>query len=180
MEHIQKVSLIVPYPPCAMFFTFLITSLRNFDVIFMLFIWVTWKTNPKYLRVQVYRNHETSLDWHLLDFERHKGLQFCLKDPNSVYKRNSILNFMRFDKKKKQVIIIVVNLTPVPRHNYRVGVPDDGEWMEILNSDAKQYGGSGMGNFGSVSANPVPYHGEDQSVNILLPPLAVVMFSLFR
>jgi len=169
----------------------------------MLFIWVTWKTNPKYLRVQVYRNHETSLDWHLLDFERHKGLQFCLKDPNSVYKRypalyecdfseegfkwidandakNSILNFMRFGKNKKQVIIIVVNLTPVPRHNYRVGVPDDGEWMEILNSDAKQYGGSGMGNFGSVSANPVPYHGEDQSVNILLPPLAVVMFSLFR
>ncbi len=148
-------------------------------------------------------NHETSLDWHLLDHDRHKGLQFFLKNLNSIYKRypafyecdfseegfkwidandaqNSILSFMRFGKNKKQTVIIVVNLTPVPRHNYRVGVPYDVEWTEILNSDAKQYGGSGMGNFGKVSPNPVPYHGENQSVNILLPPLAVVMFSPFQ
>ncbi len=146
-------------------------------------------------------NHQTSLDWHLLDFDIHKGLQFFMKDLNSVYKRfpalyendftedgfrwidandapNSILSFMRFDKSKDNVVIIVANFTPVPRHNYRIGVPKDTKWNEILNSDAVQYGGGGMGNFGGVTTNPVPYHGEDQSINILVPPLGIVMFSM--
>ena len=145
-------------------------------------------------------NYESSLDWHLLDFENHHGLQFYMKDLNSVYKRfpalyecdfvgdgfkwidandsqNSILSFMRYDKSTKHPVIIVANFTPVPRHNYRVGVPEDARWIEILNSDAKQYGGSGMGNFGGVTSNPVPYHGEEQSINVLLPPLGVVMFA---
>ena len=145
-------------------------------------------------------NHDTSLDWHLLDHEYHQGLQFFMKDLNSVYKRfpalyendfggegfkwidandsaNSILCFMRYDKERKRPVLVVANFTPVPRHNYRVGMPDDTVWYEILNSDAKQYGGSGMGNFGEVVSTPVPYHGEEQSVNILLPPLAVVMFA---
>ena len=145
-------------------------------------------------------NHESSLDWHLLDFESHKGLQFFMKDLNSVYRRfpalyendfssegfqwidandskNSILSFVRYDKKKEHPVIVVVNLTPVPRHNYRIGVPEDTKWMEILNSDATQYGGSGTGNFGGVAANPVTYHGEDQSINIMLPPLGIVMFA---
>ena len=145
-------------------------------------------------------NHESSLDWHLLDNHGYnRGLQFFIKDLNSVYKRfaalyendfqsegfkwidandstNSILSFMRYDKSKKHPVIIIANFTPVPRQNYRVGVPDDTRWLEILNSDAKQYGGSGMGNFGGVVANPVPYHGEEQSINVLLPPLGVVMF----
>jgi 1,4-alpha-glucan branching enzyme len=141
-------------------------------------------------------NHERSLDWHLLDFESHKGLQFFMKDLNSVYRRfpalyendfsgegfkwidandskNSILSFVRYDKKKEHPVIVVANLTPVPRHNYRIGVPDDAKWLEILNSDAKQYGGSGTGNFGGVAANPVSYHGEDQSINVMLPPLGI-------
>ena len=145
-------------------------------------------------------NHESSLDWHLLDFDNHKGLQFFMKDLNSVYRRfpalyendfsgegfnwidandskNSILSFVRYDKKKEQPVMVVVNLTPVPRHNYRIGVPEDTKWLEILNSDATQYGGSGQGNFGGVAANPVPFHGEEQSINVLLPPLGVVMFA---
>ncbi len=144
-------------------------------------------------------NYESSLDWHLLDSDDHRGLQFFMKDLNSVYKRfpalyecdfsgegfkwidandsqNSILSFMRYDKTKEHQVVIVVNFTPVPRYNYRIGVPEDARWIEILNSDAKQYGGSGMGNFGGASSNPVPYHGEEQSINILLPPLGVVMF----
>jgi 1,4-alpha-glucan branching enzyme len=145
-------------------------------------------------------NHESSLDWHLLDYDTHKGLQFFMKDLNSIYRRfpalyendfsgegfrwidandskNSILSFVRYDKKKEQPVIVVMNLTPVPRHNYRIGVPEDTKWFEIMNSDALQYGGSGTGNFGGVAANPVPYHGEDQSINVLLPPLGIVMFS---
>ncbi len=145
-------------------------------------------------------NHDSSLDWHLLDYENHRGLQFFIKDLNSVYKRfpalyeddfsgegfkwidandstNSTLSFVRYGKDRTRPVLIVANLTPVPRYNYRVGVPDDTVWYEILNSDAKQYGGSGMGNFGEVASNPVPYHHEEQSVNILLPPLAVVMFA---
>lgn len=145
-------------------------------------------------------NHDTSLDWHLLGYEYHSGLQFFIKDLNSLYKRfhalheidfsgdgfkwidandssNSILSFMRYGKDRSRPVLVVANFTPVPRHNYRVGVPEDTVWYEILNSDAKQYGGSGMGNFGEVVTNPVAYHGEEQSVNILLPPLGVVMFA---
>ncbi len=145
-------------------------------------------------------NHNSSLDWHLLDYENHRGLQFFIKDLNSVYKRfpalyeddfsgegfrwidandstNSTLSFVRYGKDKSRPVLVVMNLTPVPRYNYRVGVPGDALWYEILNSDARQYGGSGMGNFGEVASNPVPYHNEEQSVNILLPPLSVVMFA---
>ncbi len=145
-------------------------------------------------------NHNTSLDWHLQEHDYHKGLQFFIKDMNSVYKRfpalfekdfaddgfrwidandstNSIISFMRYGKDRSKPVLIIGNFTPVPRHNYRVGIPDDTVWYEILNSDAKQYGGSGMGNFGEVISTPVPYHGEEQSLNILLPPLAVVMFA---
>jgi len=145
-------------------------------------------------------NYESSLDWHLFDHENHKQLQFFMKDLNSVYRRypalhdndfsgegfrwldandseNSILSFMRFDQKKEQPVIIIMNCTPVPRQNYRVGVPDDTRWVEILNSDAPQYGGSGMGNFGGVEANPVPYHQEDQSINVVLPPLGILMLT---
>ncbi len=145
-------------------------------------------------------NYKTSLDWHLLDGDRHKGLQFFMKDLNSVYRRfpamhevdfspegfkwidandstNSIYSFARYDKSKDQIVLVVANFTPVPRYNYRIGVPEETRWNEILNSDSVQYGGSGMGNFGGVEANPVPYHGEEQSINILVPPLGIVWFT---
>jgi len=145
-------------------------------------------------------DYQASLDWQLLEYDTHKGLQRFVKDLNSVYRRfpalyevdfgfegfkwidandyqNSILSFIRYDLKNNQPVVVVANLTPVPRYNYRIGVPQDTRWVEILNSDASEYGGSGLGNMGSVEAYPVPYHDEDQSINILLPPLSIVMFS---
>ncbi len=145
-------------------------------------------------------DYESSLDWHLLDFDFHKGLQFFMKDLNSLYRRypalyqddftphgfewidandaqNSILCFMRFDKERKQPVLMIANFTPVPRYNYRVGVPVDKRWHEILNSDAPQYHGSGMGNFGGVDNNPVPSHGHEQSINVVIPPLGIIMFT---
>ncbi len=145
-------------------------------------------------------NHESSIDWHLLEYDTHSGLRNFIKDLNSIYKqnsalyasdfggegfkwidandsRNSILSFLRIDPNSGERIIVVVNFTPIPRYNYRIGVNTEGEWMEILNSDAKYYGGSGIGNFGAVESVPVPYHGEEQSVNITLPPLGIVMFA---
>ena len=145
-------------------------------------------------------NYKASLDWALLEHDQHIGLQRFVKDLNSVYRslpalyevdfgyegfrwidandyQNSILSFIRYDLKKKQPVVVVANLTPVPRYNYRIGVPQDTTWREILNSDASTYGGSGLGNMGSVESHPVPYHEEDQSINILLHPLSIVMFS---
>jgi 1,4-alpha-glucan branching enzyme len=71
---------------------------------------------------------------------------------------------------------VVCNLTPVPRRNYRMGVPREGFWKEVLNSDAKIYGGSGHGNFGGVEATPVPSHGKYHSLSLTLPPLGVLFF----
>jgi 1,4-alpha-glucan branching enzyme len=145
-------------------------------------------------------NYESSLDWHLLEYDKHTKLQFFIKDLNSVYKRfpalyendftsegfkwidandsrNSVFSFIRYDQQKEHPVLIIANFTPVPRFNYRVGVPDDAKWLEILNSDAPQYGGSGMGNFGAVDSNPLPYHNEEQSINIMIPPLGIVMFA---
>jgi 1,4-alpha-glucan branching enzyme len=145
-------------------------------------------------------NHDSSLDWHLLEFEPHQGLQFFIKDLNSIYKRfpalyendfsgegfrwidandsaHSVFSFVRYGKDNSKPVLVVANLTPIPRSNYRLGVPEDTVWYEILNSDAKQYWGSGMGNFGKVASTPVPYHGEDQSINLVLPPLSVLLFA---
>ncbi|MFW6043222.1 MAG: 1,4-alpha-glucan branching protein GlgB, partial [Marinilabiliaceae bacterium] len=136
-------------------------------------------------------NYESSLDWHLLDHDMNKGFNFFMKDLNSVYRRfpalyendfstegfewidandseNSVLGFMRYDKARDQKVLAVVNLTPEPRYNYRIGVPEDVRWAEIFNSDAPQYGGSGIGNMGGVEPHPVPYHGKDQSINVVL------------
>jgi len=73
-------------------------------------------------------------------------------------------------------MLIVCNFTPVPRHNYRVGVPTRGTWKEVLNSDSTNYGGSGQGNLGKVNTAPVPYHGLPYSINLILPPLSVMYF----
>ena len=144
-------------------------------------------------------NHESSLDWHLLNEDSHSGLQRFMKDLNRTYREhsalyeddfspdgfgwidandsaNSILSFARYSKERKETVLVIANMTPVPRHNYRVGVPLEGKWLEILNSDANLYGGSGMGNMGGAETNPVPAHGEEQSINIVLPPLGIVMF----
>lgn len=144
-------------------------------------------------------NHDASLDWHLLQDPRHRGLQRWVRDLNTWYRaepalyqrdcdpcgfewvdcrdaEQSTLSLLRKGTSTQDVVLIVCNLTPVPRHNYRVGVPQGGPWHEILNSDATLYGGSGQGNLGGVTAAPIASHGRSHSLNLTLPPLAILAF----
>jgi 1,4-alpha-glucan branching enzyme len=86
----------------------------------------------------------------------------------------SVVSFIRRGNTTDDIVIIVCNFTPVTRFHYRVGVPRGGFWKELLNSDAREYGGSGHGNLGGVEATSIPYHGRPYSLNITLPPLATV------
>jgi 1,4-alpha-glucan branching enzyme len=144
-------------------------------------------------------NHDTSLDWHLLDFPQHAGLQHWMADLNRLYREepalhlqefspegfrwidcndhvHSTLSLIRYGVAPGDEIIGAFNFTPVPRHNYRVGAPAAGFWEERLNSDARDYGGSGQGNQGEVEAAPLPSHGFRYSLNLVLPPLGAVFF----
>jgi 1,4-alpha-glucan branching enzyme len=143
--------------------------------------------------------HEKSLDWHLLEYPEHSGLLRWIEDLNRLYRQEPALHRFDFDPQgfdwidcndaehstlsllrkgpgPEEQIIVALNFTPVPRHNYRVGAPKAGSWKEILNSDSAEYGGSGQGNMGGVEAVPYPYHGLPLSLNITLPPLGVVLF----
>lgn len=143
-------------------------------------------------------NHDQSLDWHLLAYPPHEGLFKWVRDLNHFYKEEpalfdldfvpggfqwidfgdweqSIISFMRFDRNGRN-ILAVFNFTPVPRHNYRIGVPSEGLWKEVLNSDSKEYWGSGQGNLGKVDAVPVSSHGKYFSLTLVLPPLGMVVF----
>ncbi len=142
-------------------------------------------------------NHDGSLDWYLLAYPPHEGLRSWVETLNKVYKSepalyeidfepqgfqwvdcsdsdHSTLSFIRVGRSPADVVLIVCNFTPVPWLNYRVGVPYGGFWREILNSDAKEYGGSGHGNMGGVIADPIPYHGRPYSLNLTIPPLAAI------
>ena len=88
----------------------------------------------------------------------------------------SVISFLRKGRTNQDTILIVLNFTPIPRTRYRVGVPRGGRWREILNSDAKEYGGSGWGNFGGVEATPAPAHGRRYSLSLSLPPLSALFF----
>ena len=88
----------------------------------------------------------------------------------------SALTYLRRGTSTDEVLLVACNFTPVPRHNYRIGVPCAGQWHEVLNSDARLYGGSGQGNLGGVATAPVPSHGHPQSVEVTLPPLSLVVF----
>ena len=145
-------------------------------------------------------NHDSSLDWHLLDIDYHAGVRRAVAQLNRIYRENpalhttdfnpdgfewieandaeqSVLSFMRKDLDGGQRIVAVFNFTPVPRHNYRLGVPEPGTWYEIFNSDAIEYGGSGQGNFGRVETTPVPWGGRPTSILVTVPPLGAVFFS---
>lgn len=147
-------------------------------------------------------NHDVSLDWHLLQLPLHSGLRLLVGDLNHLYRDRAALhdcefspssfewidthdsekNVLSFLRKGRngELIAVVCNFTPVPRPNYRIGVPTPGFWKELLNSDAKLYGGSGQGNLGGISSVPIPLHGRLHSLTITLPPLAVVYFELQR
>jgi 1,4-alpha-glucan branching enzyme len=145
-------------------------------------------------------DHETSLDWHLLADPRHAGVARWVADLNRAYRAQpalheldcapegfawidphdadqSVLSFMRRGRSPDAVVVVVCNFTPVPRRQYRVGVPLAGWWRELLNSDAVEYGGEGWGNPGGVEASPVPWHGQPYSVVLTLPPLAVLFLA---
>ncbi|MBI2304765.1 MAG: 1,4-alpha-glucan branching protein GlgB [Chloroflexi bacterium] len=142
-------------------------------------------------------NHNASLDWHLLNYPRHAGLQKWLADLNRLYRsepalyqldfdpagfqwvdcsdwEGSIISFLRTGHSTGDIILVVCNLTPVPRFNYRLGVPQSGWWREVLNGDALEYGGSGLGNLGGVPTEPVPFHDRPYSLSLTLPPLAAL------
>jgi len=142
-------------------------------------------------------NHEAGLDWHLLDQPLHAGMRRWMQDVNRTYRKspalwerdftgdgfewvdchdvqNSIISFLRRGKDGDDTMLVVCNLTPVPRPSYRVGVPRSGHWRELLNSDAELYGGSGQGNLGGVDAAPVGAQGRLHSVALTLPPLGVL------
>jgi 1,4-alpha-glucan branching enzyme len=141
--------------------------------------------------------HEVGLDWQLLEYPLHAGLQRWMEDLNRTYRTepalhsldfdhsgfqwidcndtdNSTLSLLRKSKNDSDSVIVVCNFTPVPRHDYRVGAPGVGFWKEILNSDSHEYGGSGQGNMGGLQAFPDPFHGLPFTLNLTLPPLGVV------
>jgi 1,4-alpha-glucan branching enzyme len=144
--------------------------------------------------------HESSLEWHVLGMDpRHEGVQRWVSDLNkllvkepALHKKDfsqdgfrwiqrgdweqSVVSFLRQGDENDPPIAVVCNFTPVPRHNYRLGVPRGGNWRELLNSDASLYGGSGIGNFGAAAATPMPYESFGHSLSITVPPLAVLFF----
>ena len=144
-------------------------------------------------------DHNSSLDWHLLEYDPHKGLQTLVRDLNHLYRatpalhrldsepagfewiepndiENSVLSWLRrSDDPDEPPALIVSNLTPVPRADYRLGVPVGGYWAELLNTDAPVYGGSGVGNAGGVTAEDREAHGRPWSLTLMLPPLATLI-----
>ena len=143
-------------------------------------------------------NHSTSLDWHLLDDASHAGAQQLVKDLNRIYratpalyeidfeadgfewidcsdKRQGVIAFLRRGKNPTELVVIVCNLTPVIRYDYRIGIPVPGQYRERLNSDAGAYGGSGVGNLGAVKSDQIATHGRAHSLRLNLPALATLI-----
>lgn len=142
-------------------------------------------------------NHDTSLDWHLCEFAPHQGVQRLVRDLNRIYGEepalyevdfdwtgfqwidfhdadNSVIAFMRKARDGRNTLICVCNFTPVPRHHYRIGVPEGGWYRELFNSDALVYGGGNAGNFGGVQSIESPCHGLPHSLSLTLPPLSAL------
>ena len=142
-------------------------------------------------------NHDEQLDWYLLQYAEHIGVKKLVSDLNRVYREekalherdtepmgfqwligddsaNSVFAYLRWSK-EGEPLLVVANLTPVPREGYRVGVPYGGNWVELLNSDAEMYAGSNIGNGGGVHAEEIKAHGMPVSLALNLPPLAVLI-----
>jgi 1,4-alpha-glucan branching enzyme len=144
-------------------------------------------------------NHDSSLDWALLNYPSHAQVRLLVGALNHLYRteralheceaawqgfewidchdaENNVISFQRKGTSVEDTVLVACNFSPVPRPNYRVGVPLRGFWREVLNTDATEYGGSGQGNFGGVAATPIPLHGRLHSITITLPPLGAVFF----
>ena len=147
--------------------------------------------------------HDGQLQWELLDSPHHAGLHRWITDLNRLYasepaahrhdfepegfawidandSMNSVLSYARRTDTLEDTLIVVGNFTPIPRENYRIGVPLAGVWSELLNSDAEVYGGSGVGNMGAAESTPIPSHGHYHSLNLSLPPLGVIVLKYAR
>jgi 1,4-alpha-glucan branching enzyme len=143
--------------------------------------------------------HEQSLDWHLLEYPAHDGVKRWVADLNRVYREepalherdfdpagfqwidctdidHSVVSFLRRGQSTGDLILVVANFTPQTHYHYRVGAPRGGFWQELLNGDAPLYGGSSQGNFGGLEASSSGHHGQPFSLDLTLPPLAVVFF----
>jgi 1,4-alpha-glucan branching enzyme len=143
-------------------------------------------------------NHDTALDWHLLEETPHVGVQALIKDLNDLYSttpalyevdfepagfgwiaggdiENSVVSFLRRGDAEEELAIVVCNFTPVVRHDYRIGVPEAAAYEEALNTDDARYGGSGVGNGGRITTERVQAHGREHSLSLTLPPLATII-----
>ncbi|MDZ4685643.1 MAG: 1,4-alpha-glucan branching protein GlgB [Planctomycetaceae bacterium] len=142
-------------------------------------------------------NHQTELDWALVGQQYHDGVHQLVTDLNALYRRepalhqmdmlsegfrwiscddwqNSVYAYIRYAKNQQDFVVVVMNMTPVPRHNYRVGVPKPGFYSEIMNTDAGIYGGSNLGNAGGVYSEIGAMHGHGQNISLTLPPLGML------
>lgn len=143
------------------------------------------------------------LEWHLLQYDRHKELKLFMTELNHLYQsepslytqdfsdagfqwidcsdnRHSVISFIRRAKDSNEFIVTVCNFTPQPHSHYRVGVPEAGFYKELFNSDARKYGGSNMGNLGGKWTDDWWYHNQPYSVDLCLPPLGVLILKLER
>jgi 1,4-alpha-glucan branching enzyme len=142
-------------------------------------------------------SHDHSIDWHLLDYEQHLGVQQLVRDLNRTYRAipalwerdlmpegfgwidandadNNVISFFRTDARRDRFLVCVSNLSPVPREGFRLGLPKPGTYEEVLNTDAGSYAGSNLGNMGGVTSEEVPWHGMGHSAVLKLPPLSTV------
>ena len=142
--------------------------------------------------------HDHSLDWHLLQYAPHQGVQRWVRDLNHLYSSEpclheldhqwsgfewidcndsdqSTISYLRRGRSADDAVIVAFNFTPVPRHDYHLGALWGGTWHEVLNSDAHEYGGSGQGNFGGVEAEATSAHGRSHMLRVTLPPLGVAV-----
>lgn len=143
-------------------------------------------------------NFNSSLDWHLLNYEPHKKIKKYMQDLNKLYKENkalyevdfdwtgfewvdfsdatqSIVLFIRWSKNKEEMILVCCNMTPTPRYDYRIGIPKFGFYREIFNSDSEVYGGANIGNMGGVKSDDISWHSKPYSINVNLPPLGITL-----
>ena len=143
--------------------------------------------------------YDKSLDWHLLQYLDHEGVRLLVADLNQVYLKNrflgesdydhqsfqwinahdanaSVLSFVRFGTRPEEVLLVVASFTPVPRPNYRVGVPREGLWVEVLNTNSQRYGGTGEGNQQPLKTNPIRWDGQPQAIDLALPGMATLFF----
>jgi 1,4-alpha-glucan branching enzyme len=142
-------------------------------------------------------DHEHSIDWHMLDYEQHIGVQQLVRDLNRTYRGipalwerdfspegfgwidandadNNVVSFFRTNADRDRFLVCVCNLSPLPRTGFRVGLPKPGVYEEVLNTDSASYAGGNLGNMGGVAAEHMPWHGLGHSALLTLPPLSTI------